>query len=580
MLNSTPSVFGLDNALQGSIASESGSQDAVRRQISPRLAQPEEQTSIIKQEQQALSAQFNATLTVCRLPPEIILEIFAQYRAINPTIYHVNTGWVKLRLVSRYWNAVACAMPSLWREVDFHWNPSWVNLCLERSKGSTLTFIMITYSELQAKAVASIMSLHAHRLRKLVLDFDTYAHELPHAMIRQLRVLDIHALEHVHISQRVESDPFHNDLNLTHLRLPLLQTLDLHHNVLSDTQVISNLRVLRLSSCSSTLSINQFIAALAASQRLEALKLRDFLERLTGWATLSTTCQPPATLSRLTRLEVSEFSPPISAAFLTHLRLPANARILLYNNLDRADEAAYTLCAILPSSPVRYDALPVLRGSIHKLIVSFSLMDYEVSAFTGTADDPPSLSVSLSFEPTLWRYRLSRGMSDLADVFRGSPLADLQLAGAYINVRREDWINLLKAFPDLETITLYGEGDIGALWTALSSELDAHRPGDPDAPSPLCPRLKNVAYEGYFDDADAFFAAMLSCLVERAKRGLSLHSLHGYMRSRPTTEYEEMTGVYYASQLRGIVDNVDFANPISLSRRTQISARSSNRRRV
>ncbi|KAH9851276.1 hypothetical protein C2E23DRAFT_704780, partial [Lenzites betulinus] len=295
-------------------------------QISLRLAQLEEQASSIKQEQQALYAQWNATLTVCRLPPEIILEILTQYR--RRTLHcttAMNTEWVKLRLVCRYWNTVACAMPRLWREIDVDRHPSWFNLCLERSEGSTLTFSSTVSRASREEAVVPMISPHAQRLRQLVIDFGAYHH----IVIPQLRVLNMHALEHLYVSQHERPDPTSDDLNLTHLRHPLLQTLNLHHSVLSDTQLISNLRVLHVVFCASNLSINQFITALAASQRLEDLKIHYFFKSLTGWDSLSAICQPPATLSRLTKLDVAEDSASPLPPFLTHLRLPANARIFL-----------------------------------------------------------------------------------------------------------------------------------------------------------------------------------------------------------------------------------------------------------
>ncbi|KAH9847720.1 hypothetical protein C2E23DRAFT_863099 [Lenzites betulinus] len=516
--------------------------------------------SSLPREQQAPHSG-NATRTVCRLPPDVILAIFAQSCTDKRSIY-VSTGWVKLRLVSRYWNAVACATPVLWREIDVYRDPSWLTLCLERSQGATLDVALLD-SEFPAEAVVRLIFPHAHRLRTLRVDVGIYSPGLSSIVIPQLRVLNMHVLEHLQVTAReLEADQTSNDLNLTHSRHPLLHTLNLHRGALSDMQLISNLRVLDISSSSSDLSINQFIAALASSWRLEKLLLHTFLEHLTGWASLSEICQRPATLSCLTTLDVSEYSPAISAAFLTHLRLPASARISIGGVLDpTADEATHSLCSLLPPAPILHEALPVLRGSIRRVTANMWFSHYDVFAFTSASDlqAPDRLSFSLSFDVTRWENRLSRGLSDLRDVFRGSPLTYLQLAGPHTHVDQEHWVGLFTSFPDLDTITLHGEGSIVPFWTALASGLDERHPGDPDAPSPLCPRLKHVVYAGYHDDVDALFAAMLNCLVERAKWGLSLRSLRGLRRQGATTEYKEMADVY-ASKLRDIVGMVDFSN--------------------
>ncbi|KAH9847763.1 hypothetical protein C2E23DRAFT_889703 [Lenzites betulinus] len=546
----------------------------VRREIALRLTQIEEQMSGLKREQQALHTQWNATLTICRLPPEIILEIFAQFSAENrprsdDTRVSASVGWTKLRLVSRYWNAVACATPGLWRQIDVHQCSSWLALCLERSQNATLD-VSFFASDFPLEMVEAMFSLHGHRLRSFAVRFTLYS-PWSDSMFK-LRVANMQALESLRLSLRTTEEELvatSNDLNLTHSRLPLLHTLRLRHGVLSDMQVLSNLRVLHMTGGSSSLSIDQFIAALASSWRLEHIVLKGFLRRLAGWASFSALLverrgslmlgQPPAVLSRLTHLEVHE-SPTLLSAFLTYLRLPVNATIYIDGEVELFDETATDILpTALPSAPVLYAALPVLRGSIRKVTMNVWPGTYEVDAFASTLDSLHSrLSVLLATSIiNNVEVRLSHGMPELTSIFSESPLTDLQLGGRYADINQEHWENVFKTFPDLETISLQGEDCIVAFWTALSSGLDDRHPDDPDAPPPLCPQLKHFVCSGNFDNAATLFATMYYSLLQRAKWGLSMRSLRVFMAD-DTVDYTEMTDVY-ASQLIDIVDVVEFS---------------------
>ncbi|KAH9847765.1 hypothetical protein C2E23DRAFT_847336 [Lenzites betulinus] len=567
MTKSTP----YSDSLRGDIESrDSTPQDAIRRELAPRLTQIEKQISGLKREQQTLYAQWNATLTICRLPPEIILEIFTQYSAENcpgldDTRVYASAEWTKLRLVFRYWNAVACATPGLWRQIDVYRCSSWLALCLERSRNTTLDVSFFSF-EFPLEIVEAMFSLHGHRLRRLEVHFFLYS---PWSdIVFKLRAANMHALEDLRLllnATEDELDTTSNDLNLTHSRLPLLHTLRLRHGVLSDMQVLSNLRVLHMTGGSSSLSIDQFIAALASSWRLEHLTLMDFLEGLIGGASLSTlSCQPSASLSRLTRLEVAARPAPLCAAFLTRLRLPTNASVYISSKIESfADEATYTLPTLLPSAPVLYESLPALRGSLRRVTVNITSRFYEVYAFPSTSDRLPTFSMSLSFDEERWEDRLHRCVSGLIDVFGQSPLTDLQLGRLCANVDQEYWETLLKSFPDLERITLHGKTTVLAFWTALSAGLERRLPGDPDAPSPLCLRLKHIGYQGALlaEDEETLFAAIRRCLVQRAKWGLSLDSLRVFVPSGAMPEFKD-TMAEYVLQFHGIVDDVNFKDQI------------------
>ncbi|KAI0824401.1 hypothetical protein BC628DRAFT_434595 [Trametes gibbosa] len=541
-------------------------EDAFRRHISLRLSQLEEQISGLQREQQALRAQWNTRLAVCRLPPEIIVDIFTQYCACCYTRHrrtYAQGAWVNLRLVSRYWNAVACATPVLWREIDAYRHSSWLTLCLERSQRANLDIAFHNYTFPAADMVAMLLP-HAHRVRELLVNFP-----LPTTWamgIAQLCrcVLNMPVMEVMRISNSAQPKDAYIDLNLTHSLYPCLHTLNLYRASLPfDMQLLSKLRILHVDACMlpSDFTVDRWMSVLASNRRLEDLKISYFLDQLVGnWATLAELRRPPINLHRLTRIEVSGHSPSLSAVFLTHLLIPADAHVIINGDLgDVAEEdVTETLSALLPPPAVRNDSLPVLQCSIRRVALDVLFTDYELSAFTSVSAGLPSLFLSISSSDVdEWEDSLDRGILDLVHLFSGSPLTDLQVSGICDNVDQEHWEVIFNTFPDLEKITLRGEGSISAFWTALSSvPNDRH---DLAPPSPPCPRLKHITCRGYFEDVAILFATMYHSLMHRAECGSRLESLCVEAFSSNTPDYQEMTDTY-ASQLHGIVNVVVFSD--------------------
>lgn len=90
---------------------------------------------------QSVRARINGLVTVNTLPPEIILQIFADIAYDHyPIVHHdrripTNLGWIRtLTHVCQHWRHIALANPSLWTNICTSLGPRWAQETFKRSR--------------------------------------------------------------------------------------------------------------------------------------------------------------------------------------------------------------------------------------------------------------------------------------------------------------------------------------------------------------------------------------------------------------------------------------------------------------
>ncbi|KAI0821940.1 hypothetical protein BC628DRAFT_791082 [Trametes gibbosa] len=100
------------------------------------------------------------------LAPEILIDIFCFVAAFEQFATHFSAtrGVLKLMLVCGYWRALVLEASTLWRHIHSAHHPSWVSLCLARSRECLLDVQIYTSGPTSLDSLR-LVSQHAWRMR-------------------------------------------------------------------------------------------------------------------------------------------------------------------------------------------------------------------------------------------------------------------------------------------------------------------------------------------------------------------------------------------------------------------------------
>ncbi|KAJ8475007.1 hypothetical protein ONZ51_g6840 [Trametes cubensis] len=499
----------------------------------------------------------NSCLPVNRLPPELLLELFLGY--VRDPYKSSRVPWARLRGVCLHWSQFALSTPILWRRIDVYASSRWLALCLQNARETTMD-VMFHARELPAADLCLLLP-HTHRLRSL--SFRT--HISPEWMPTLLEILggDLTALENLHyFPPPSEHHNLSHHLALTHSRTPLLHTLDLvGTRAPSDMALLSRLRKLSLSACSTDLTASDFLSALASNARLEVLELSHFLDNLSGGFNAPPSLREEGiALPRLRRLCLSDHSPHLTSVFLSLLRTPPTLNLNLSGDLGETepDQIVSPIVWLLPPPSVRLSALPILASpTVTSITARLYQWFYEVHTDSlGSEKGSVSLEV-LSANVNSWYTWLGQGIADVLDAFGSAQeVTSLTIYGDQASHSLTDWENVLRTFPKLEHISMVGTIGNSELWTVLQAGLDDDNDINGDnaerSSSVPYPRLKRIVYNGGVDATHAVCTDVLHCLRKRAERGCRLSSLElGFVHR--SVSYEQMKAIY-VPQFEAVVD--------------------------
>ncbi|KAI0631380.1 hypothetical protein C8Q77DRAFT_1074483 [Trametes polyzona] len=489
----------------------------------------------------ALAGLWNSALSAVRLPPEILVEIiFCTRRSDDQPTRLYREKWPRFRLVCCHWNEVVCSTPLLWRDIHVFRTSSWLSISLLRSQGA-LVDLTFHDNRFPLEALAHVLSPHLNHTRSINLQ-DT----IGPPWISQLQRLFAHpmdALETLELCPSVRGQGLVN-LSALNVQHPKIHTLVFSGVVVPlNLCTITNLRILKIRGCHSSLAPNQLLDVLRSNPRLQSLELAGFLNALGGnWVPHSTlSSHPPVLLTALNELSLSRHLCDVTAAFLTYLRLPASATIWIEGVLGAAmlgSDPTGALSSLVPPASILGEVFSV-HPQVDSAVVQVkenACNAYRAFGANVTAGRYPDLSLSLSVVTPLlhWSRALPMSVRGLLDIFGGCALTSLQICGDLDPLKTSHWASVLRAFPTLEDIRIFGEGYTIGLWHALGPPpSEAHSSRGTHARGVLGRKLRTIGYDDGIEVSDKFLDTLVDTLTWRAERGARLRSLRLIIRPDP-----------------------------------------------
>jgi hypothetical protein len=109
-----------------------------------------------------LARRQNDMTQPCRLPPELLSEIFIHMSPFNLSAYQRTPEILNASHVCHYWREVALHSPLLWYRIELHRKPEYAKMVIERSKDCSL-YVSGVVSTRGAEDMAAILN-EAHRI--------------------------------------------------------------------------------------------------------------------------------------------------------------------------------------------------------------------------------------------------------------------------------------------------------------------------------------------------------------------------------------------------------------------------------
>ncbi|KAI0370105.1 hypothetical protein BV20DRAFT_1076179 [Pilatotrama ljubarskyi] len=234
----------------------------------------------LQHELSSLNALHNVTVTINKLPNELLAEIMVYVHAAEWTWLNM-IAWISVLCVCRHWFAVAAATPQLWCSLVAQSSTEYLCTGLARSKSMPVSIqigrLVWSIAELQANTVSRALRLmipHLHHIRSITLE------EIPQALSPEVAALFRHpmlVLSSLNIRLKgAHLDPNPPVLTLAPEHYPALQELRLHGIQMLHTHVLRQLRVLHLSEwpvINPPLTLRLLTAILEDLVNVESLKL-------------------------------------------------------------------------------------------------------------------------------------------------------------------------------------------------------------------------------------------------------------------------------------------------------------------
>ncbi|PIL34659.1 hypothetical protein GSI_03439 [Ganoderma sinense ZZ0214-1] len=521
-----------------------------RRQL-VELENSKEYTESTSLKRLELKRLWNGALLVHKLPNELLIRIFADFRQaasspVRPESRSSSrslsregtpgpiTDWHSLMLVCHKWRDLLVSTPMFWRTVDMKGHVEWTKLCLDRSAAASLD----VRADDGDRCPLDMLYLHAHRFQRLSTSLSiSEAGPLLSGGMPLLEDLELRDVTPLELMQCIDSA-----LYLTSHRFPRLQTLALVE-VFSprDPSLYAQLRTLSLSDCAHHFSFHGFLDILAGCARLEELTLTQTLDGLgvsDEWPSRKPIPhRPPVVLPHLRSFSLEQRGIVRTSQFLAHLLIPASAHLKVAGDFLRRDDSpdsdtADTLGALLP--PNRATVLPVLSTTLRlSAIVAENPRSIDVASSESIlpprgAGEHEKHRVDAQFALHLdgndpgqepW---MAQCLRDLVECFGASPLTHLDLLWDHSSSDAADWERVFRTFPLLEELIVgsaqyYEAAKVFVGLHAASSEARV------DSLVIACPNLRQVSLGGV--DAVATYEAMRECLQDRADRGARLQVL-------------------------------------------------------
>ncbi|TCD71922.1 hypothetical protein EIP91_000054 [Steccherinum ochraceum] len=407
----------------------------------------------------ALYSVVNAEAPVCRLPPEILSQVFLWVVALTSP----KTNWVRITHVCRQWRDVALDCQTLWTHITPQHPEPFVSICLQRAGAAPLQVQYHHDASRGCKHSQEFMQTigpHAPRFG----DLDIAA---PPSVMRKMVEKLGGPLPYLKRLALVAKTP---GLNLTSPFLlpedftsgiPSLHQLSLTCATVSswNLPLFSGIRTLHLSEQHRSFapSIDQFLDVLERCPALEELSLRNAGPTLGGDATSYPEPTRKVELGSLRLLSLSQDRFYDIPFVLAHVAVPQTTRLEIQylgqsHHPHHALGSSFKYClprdtsSLLPLKAVSYLRLGAQGGFIQAVGLSEG----------DGVEDCPLICIS-----TKWPQSFQSPDEWIYDAFRQLPLAFSQCPVHHLALifparlaKAEDWTQLFSAFPTIKTLTV------------------------------------------------------------------------------------------------------------------------------
>ena len=527
----------------------------MREQIYRELSELDAQEQAIIRKRAELNQLLNTFLPIHKLPNELLIHIFSNFHGYRDRqtydltrvgMYRrspIRKEWLRLMLVCRHWRDVLVSAPTFWTYIDLDRYPvKWTNLCLGRSTPAPLRVM----ADFEANAHLGLLHPHVHRFQKFFLavasgtDLQTALPPLFSSGMPLLEGLRFYGI-----------GPGDNnlDVHLTSERFPRLRTLLLTQTMMPrDISLYAQLRKLDLKGCYHTLSLENFLNALAASVQLEELFIYETLSSLSSeddptWAHGGPVLrgQPAVLLPSLRQFTLAGHSIAHTSRFLAHLQFQPSAVLDICADVPDPDtdtdvaspNTAPSFSAMLPPNPLAtFPSLAVANTVCMRIEGGICELCYDppspiVDSPDYPSEESPYVTLCLAIHHSLWGPFMATGLGDLVRTFGRSPLTYLTVEGNHTYGNAAAWERIFWTFPLLEELSIggYSPSDVGGVFCGLhAASVSTSNGMDGDAPgSVACPNLKYVRVGGI--GSVEVYEAVRECFRWRGERGLVMEVL-------------------------------------------------------
>ncbi|PIL34695.1 hypothetical protein GSI_03475 [Ganoderma sinense ZZ0214-1] len=555
---------------------------ALRQQIARRIAQPgakEEVAKAISNERLQFKTLWNRSLPINQLPYELLVYIFillhptvtvGPYVGVLTSSREIFQPTLELMATCRLWRDVIVDTPAFWSVVvPERWNAKWTEFSLARSRSAPIEVWARVWPDRPRFAYPLV-----HRIRRLYFYFrvnialpsvdnsgkDWLFQLLCGTQVPAMPALEVLELETTHDERAQTRGKTPNDVNLSQQRLPRLRSLTLTGiPAPRDAALYADLHTLSLTSCSHSLSIDQFLDALALCTRLKTLCLHETLDRLSeDWKQRDPVPRrPPIHFPYLDSLEVSQHGSVCTSRFLSHIHVRASAQLEISTRdhtrvPTHRDAGASILLLAGGMVPPNHAATLAPLATVTDVDVSTCWScDWGIGpawfsvARTGTGATDTTVTARMSMNMTRADWGARRGwVRGLVELLGRAPVTTLLVD--HVDSRPDsvaDWAAVFRAFPRLECLVVcaseYAQDSDGAVGiermflglhaasVSATATATATRTGACSPAAVACPHLKRSGVGG--SATMTVYEAIRTCIVYRGRQGVVLEELELYL---------------------------------------------------
>ena len=540
--------------------------DVLRQEISQRLGRPgamEEVADAVSRERLEFRILWNHSLPINQLPYELLVQLFlfahlSEYVGYSDYLA-ARTGrtiptFLKLMGTCRHWRDIIIRTSAFWSSVSLqYWNTNWTELRLARSLEAPLQ-VWARVPEWRHPARPEAVYPLIRRIRSVHFEVDTRRNvdnpecDWPFRLLFGREVPAMPVLEELEFVVWRNPGPwtpsrFPTDVDLTLTHFPHLRSLTLAGMVSPrDTTLYADLHTLSLTECSHSLSIDQFLDALALCTRLESLSLRESLEHFSDdWKQHEPApSRPLISFPHLHSFVIRGHGGVCTSRFLEHVHIPSSATIYIRANVDaRSPDGTFALAGWLPT---RHALTLEPLATVADLRLCMFAEPGSKSVWIDTERTPEMAVkacvsmdlplVSMDGVPHDRAYAPSDygqgSVRELVEFLGRSPLTSLTIAGVYPDAVAS-WAEVFRTFPLLERLSVdspWGRDHalgLENMFLGLHAASTTTSPGILEAPGLACPNLKDITVYGYGNTSA--YEAICACVAYRRGRGVVLERL-------------------------------------------------------